>query len=478
MLAPMTRARMGGDGFGWARAATPWALALLLGGLGCGDSTPDTPRDAGAQLDADAGADLDAGGDAGSSEALEVEVLGEGEEPFDGRTHRYLLLRLERAGHVSYAQWCEPDEGVRARSPVVVQTRPYAGIDWTGEALDARWAALGDGQHPDVDGPAYDPETSSPIAYAAASPRRVVEDGMLYLLNGVPTLSIFGRFYAGGGPEDDIADMLVGLAYLGERDDVDPARIGVVGGSWGGFEAVYLTARAPAALRPRLTLALYPLTDFEAEWRFTDALAALEGPRRDEYVAFFEPYRRRIAADTGGGPPEGDFSGLGHADLALDVPILTAHDAEDTLVPFSMAEDFAAAFDVTPLTFRQPEPADPAVLPPSHGASMAEHALSVYTVLLGRFLAELLPPDEPVLLAGDGPAFAAMLGQLRAQADRGQPLDALPELLAALLAERVSVFDTSTGMLVPGARFVSDGFNAAWGTAHTPETLGDALSAL
>ena len=51
-------------------------------------------------------------------------------------------------------------------------------------------------------------------------------------------------------------------------------------------------------------------------------------------------------------------------------------------------------------------------------------------------------------------------------------------VLAALLAERVSVFDTSTGMLVPGARFVSDGFNAAWGTAHTPETLGDALSAL
>ena len=102
------------------------------------------------------------------------------------------------------------------------------------------------------------------------------------------------------------------------------------------------------ALRPRLTLALYPLTDFEAEWRFTDALAALEGPRRDEYVAFFEPYRRRIAADTGGGPPEGDFSGLGHADLALDVPILTAHDAEDTLVPFSMAEDFAAAFEASP----------------------------------------------------------------------------------------------------------------------------------
>ena len=47
----------------------------------------------------------------------------------------------------------------------------------------------------------------------------------------------------------------------------------------------------------------------------SEALAALEGPRRDEYVAFFEPYRRRIAADTGGGPPE--FRGPGET-LAPD----------------------------------------------------------------------------------------------------------------------------------------------------------------
>jgi dipeptidyl aminopeptidase/acylaminoacyl peptidase len=54
---------------------------------------------------------------------------------------------------------------------------------------------------------------------------------------------------------DDIEDMKAGMWFVADQSDVDKTRIGVYGGSWGGFEALYATAYADPRARPLVTVA-------------------------------------------------------------------------------------------------------------------------------------------------------------------------------------------------------------------------------
>ncbi len=71
--------------------------------------------------------------------------------------------------------------------------------------MDERWAALGQGLRPDADEPSFDPDTTSSFAYEPVTPEALVAQSQLYQLNGIATLHIFGRFYAGGS----IAEIVV-----------------------------------------------------------------------------------------------------------------------------------------------------------------------------------------------------------------------------------------------------------------------------
>ncbi len=66
--------------------------------------------------------------------------------------------------------------------------------------------------------------------------------------------------------EVELADQLVGIEYLKGLPDIDPERIGVYGGSYGGFMALNCLLRAPEHFRAGVAWA--PVTD----WRFYDTI--------------------------------------------------------------------------------------------------------------------------------------------------------------------------------------------------------------
>lgn len=177
------------------------------------------------------------------------------------------LLTLTFPGReTTYAQWMPvrlSDGGV---APALLLTKPYDGIAWPNDPRDRRWAALGAGLHPDVDGPAAGTSPES-IVYSPLTIAAQADEAAFYALHGISTLAVYGRFYAGGSIQNDVDDMITGLEFLAREPGVDRSRLGIQGGSWGGFLALYGAAFAPAAATPRVGAALYPLSDFAEEWR-------------------------------------------------------------------------------------------------------------------------------------------------------------------------------------------------------------------
>jgi hypothetical protein len=149
-------------------------LATLVG-AGCGESPLDASDAPVGPGDAGLDATLDAA-------PLAIEALGTSTFTEDSRTWTETRYRLRRAdGRATYVQWIPSDKpGPR---PVVVVTMPYAGIDWTGEALDLRWAGypLTAGQHLDVDGPGFD--GTGMIVYDPTPLAAVIDQSRLHRLN-------------------------------------------------------------------------------------------------------------------------------------------------------------------------------------------------------------------------------------------------------------------------------------------------------
>lgn len=431
----------------------------------------------------------DLGADMASGDGLRVEVIKQAEHTLGDRSYRYELVRVidVQTQHRTYVQWIEPMQGVKPAAgwPVMVTTQPYAGISWTQEPVDERWAAKGPGLHPDESEPSFNPSSSSSIVYELLSPEQVIDQSNLYLINGIAALHIFGRFYAGGSIEDDRQDMQLGMRYLAQRQDADGGHVGVFGGSWGGYEAVYAINDAPASVRPLLGIVLFPLTDFVLEWRFTDRLKALADlKQRDDYSKFFEPYRRRIVATTKGGPDDAgaDFSRWTHQSLAptLKTPIYVIHDDEDTLVPFDMATNLAQTMpDVVKPVWVMHQPArGPEVLSPSHGPDIGAAQLSLTLLLSGAATTRLIPEQRPLYLFYEEAALGAVLDHFKAQQGRGQPLGVLPALLADMADPRVSLYDLKAATLKPGAEEVARMVNARWGTTFTAADVAAQLRAL
>ena len=474
-----------------SRLLALYGLAALSA---CGDDSAFIYADTGADMalvDVDAPemgtsdtGDIEADGrDAAvDADAIRVASLGEGIEVIDGRMHRYELIEVthEATGQRTYLQWNEPDGGYQPDMPIMALTKPYVGIDWTGQEVDERWAARGEGFYPDEDSPGFEPASSSGIVYTPVTVRQMVEDGMIYLVNGVATLQVFGRFYVGGDVRDDINDMANGMRYLASRDELAHDRIGVFGGSWGGFEALYLATEAPASVRPRVGVALYPASDFEQLWRWAVAAESLPpGTVRDTHVAFFQPYLRRIRASTGGGPDEADFSGLTHDyfDEHLSTPIFTFHDDHDMLVPFSSAQDLATHPGIISTWFRHAEPVardSEESLMMAHGDAVAAHLPDVYSMLPIALLSRL-KDEGPLYTLATRDSFEATLAFYRAQWDRGQGVGALFDLLADMADARVQVLDIDASMFVPGASFVADVFNNTWDTSYDAANVQEAL---
>jgi dienelactone hydrolase len=440
-------------------------LATLVG-AGCGESPLDASDAPVGPGDAGLDATLDAA-------PLAIEALGTSTFTEDSRTWTETRYRLRRAdGRATYVQWIPSDKpGPR---PVVVVTMPYAGIDWTGEALDLRWAGypLTAGQHLDVDGPGFD--GTGMIVYDPTPLAAVIDQSRLHRLNDCATLLIYGRFYAGGDVRDDIADMAAGMAFLAEQPAIDRARVGVFGGSWGGFEALYAAAHADPRLPAMVVSAMYPPTDFAGMYAHATT-------RTGAARAFMTPYVRRIVAATGGPPGTGDYRGLGAADLCAGLPpaTLLLHDEHDNLVPIAQSQAVARGCGAALVTWPRTGAIDPAAV--SHGPLLTDEPSpqSVYTYATAFLHLRLAPPDQQVVIdVVHATALRTHLGLVRAAQQAGHDVAAVAPRLRDLADRRLYLLDLGATMpsVRAGAEVTADAVNAVWGTSYTAATIDAALA--
>ena len=363
---------------------------------------------------------------------LTVEVLDEYVHTFNEGPRTFQLLRLSRRdGGSAYAMWTHVD--VFSPSPAVVLAQPYDGIDWTQETVDQRWATRATQNpapsYPDEDGPDYEAGVSANIAYSLSTLAQLAESSNYYILNGISPLLVFGRFYAGDDVAGTVNVMHAGLRFLEEQDDVDPQRIGVIGGSWGGFMTVYGAAYAPASLH--VTAAAYfPPVDFGDMIDYVTVRMPSLAPAGNvaAFSAFFEPYVRRILAARGrlGGSAD-SWDGFTTADVCAGLrgDTLVLHDDWDTLVPIvhSLALREACPDPVDALTWTHDTPIDWATTTLTHGPISLEPILpSMTSFATGYLISRLVPEGANRWYLWSRPAMAGYLARVRVLEGRGESI--------------------------------------------------------
>lgn len=366
-------------------------------------------------------------------------------------------------------------------APLVIVNQPYSGIDWTGEAVDARWAAGGDGLRPDVDAPAYDGDDV--IHYAAQTVQAAADDCVAWLANGMACVEVYARFYAGGTLLDDALDAATAYHFaLSRAAELDLTRIGAWGGSWGGMMTLEGAARAPAGARPRTIVALSPPSDFVDLAAWTDVDLPPVYPRPADVEAFFSPYWRRATPDLGRTPVADARSLLFRPEgLCAQLPTDTwvFHDEWDTLIPVRQSEALAMTCPdrAHGIWWRRQTPTDYADIGLDHGAFGREPGFpTVYAFAISRIVTSLVA-DRATTWIGlvHEPALASFLGTVHdEQAAGGDTTYALAPLRT--LADMPQLFDPTDGTFHVGADVVAAAVNAVWGTTYDGAGVRAALA--
>lgn len=303
-------------------------LSVVFGMVACGG--------AGASGDTEAG-----GGQ--SEDSLAVEVLSSGS--YQDR-YGFQRLRLSKAGRrTAYAIWFPaPQATAAAKAAAVLMTDPYAGIDWTGEAVDQEafqransrdFVMIEDRYGPYADTPPsiYTPYDYSDIDNAAGG-------AVPYLMNGIGVIVVYQRFYAGGSAQDHIDMTRSALEFLKTRPEVDVQRVGVWGSSYGGSLALYAAATAPAGVVPVFGALSTPLVDYEQFVPYADLMEATYSDR-GKAILRLEPFRRRaVAAATpasAAASAAADYTPYATATVVsrLKTKFLFIHDYLDTISPLA-----------------------------------------------------------------------------------------------------------------------------------------------
>jgi hypothetical protein len=393
-----------------------------------------------------------------------------------GRNWTIQLVRIDRpdGGH-TYVEGI-PSYTAGAR-PAMVMTEPYTGIDWTGDPLDTRWATYmpqSDGLYLDVDGPSFD--GTQTISYTLESPTQSASDVTLHLLDGFGVVMIYGRYYAGGTVREYVADMAAGMWFVAEQPQIDPARVGIYGASWGGFEALW--AAQQARVQPTAIAAAFPVSDFPTEIEHTLAVT-------DPAATFFESYQHRVYAATGGPPtqPGVDYSGLVVGDLCAHLPsaTLALHDEGDNLVPIAETQTLVSTCGVTPLYWDRTAPPDPGSA--SHGLLTTEPAPASYTTFAFTYVAlRILAPDQTGVVEAYSPeAMVAQLTTAYTAEAAGRDISFEAPRLLEMCDARVAFVSadncTATSCpVVDGATVIAGLVNQVWGTSYTASTIAAALA--
>jgi hypothetical protein len=441
----------------------PWTRAAFVACwiTGCGSSAT---TDADAALPTADASTLDRSPPPPSQPGYAIDVLRESTFVLDGRRFPVTLARVRRPdGRATYVQFIASDRAGKVGA--VVATQPYTGVDWSDDPVDARWAAkvLPEGIHlePDDDGPR--PVAGRTAIYERRSLDSLNAQASLHALNGLSTLLVFGRFYAGGSVRDEIADMAAGTYFLAEQGTIDLARVGFFGGSWGGFEALYAAANADLRIKPAAVAAAYPIVDF-ATW--LSHVATREEPARGLLAA----HVARVTEDT----QRGDFSGLRVEDLCvrLDSKTLVLHDVHDNLVPVEQSQRLSQQCGAQRVEWPRapalPDPADP-----THGPLLREvdsPLVPSWFAYANVFLhTALLAPSEPIYEWVEEEAVRVHLELVHAAQQRGERPDWMAPRLRELV--RPTYFEARTGSVMRGDELVARLVNRVWGTSFLPSNV-------
>ncbi len=415
----------------------------------------------------DAPTEIDARADDAGPGEVGFEVLDEQMGTVFGISRRIELIRVTRAdGERTYLIYVH---GQVEPAPLVIVNQPYAGIDWTEEAIDARWAALGDGPHPDEDAPNYDGDDTT--TYGAQTVQAAAEDGGIWLINGAAVIEVYGRFYAGGDLLDDARDASMAYAFAASRgSELRLDRIGSYGASWGGMMALFGAALSEGS-HPIAVSAVAPPSDFVDLYQHTHVEMPEHFSNPAQVEAFFSPYWRRAAPAIGFPPDASDpraiaFTAAGLCDRLPD-SVRVLHDDWDLLVPARQTELLAAACGekITPVYWRRPGlPYE--TLPLDHGPFNSEPmAQSSITFASLHLLHAILDPAASRLTLGHGPALEQFLTLVHEAREGGEDVTFALAPLRDVADPRVQLFDPAADAFVDGATLLAVPFNAVFGTA-------------
>ncbi|MDC0745366.1 alpha/beta hydrolase family protein [Polyangium mundeleinium] len=451
-----------------------WAVCFGLL-VACGGNDPSSG----------AGGTAGSGGGGGAGGfTYTFETIGTRSAAIDTTTYEATLVAAHRSdGGTSYLMVIPA-----AKSPasVVVDMAPYTGIDWTGEEVDTRHATENPGPfglYPDTDAP-LDPPSTETCAYGFVSVETQIQGEAFHLLNGHAVIVAFGRFYAGGSLADDAADAAAPFHYIeAHAADFEPSRIGVHGNSWGGFMALAGVGRRPAGQSIRAVTAANPPTDFVDLYDYWMTTLPAVYPYKDE-LGFFEGYRRRIEAATGGPPAEDEaaFAAWRRDALCagLDGDVVIPQDDWDTLVPVTQTESFLAACSekARGLFWRRRTPVEYAAIHLAHGALEQEPGFPSSRTLGFLHLHRSLANESDAVLAYYEDAALRIFFQTvhDAQVD-GKDITYAAPALADLLDPRVAAYDLGTTKATPGPELASALVSDIWGTPVTPADLAQGFPA-
>ncbi len=383
----------------------------------------------------------------------------------DGEWYSTYMLRIEYApAEASFAMWIPPRDG--GIKPAVLMTNPYDGIRWNGD---------------------------DPPSYVAVCPyERYLEDANIFLINGFGVLHVFGRFYTGGNLQNDVDDMVAGLRFLMDSGLVDSGNIGIWGASWGGFEALYGAANAPAGAVPAAGVAFYPPSDFVVQEEYFNTYVpgeVTDPDKRNYYIDFFDEYVLRMHNTAGW------ESWTADALIAkLSTPFLVIHDEWDTLVPVTQSQYLVAhpSEKVKPVWFYQDVPVDLNDRPYSWGhGELREYQFdgvppAAFLYGMGKTMAtafiinRLAAADQPVVLGYDINAMNDFIMYIRYYTCvHGNATEWAAERLRDIVDARVFLIDLAALTVVSGAEAVAQAFAYNdWGGAayRSSATIAGALS--
>ncbi len=411
---------------------------------------------------------------AGSTATLSTRLIQAGvyASPTNGLQYGYQLWQIsEPGGRTTYAFWM-PVDSAQGPRPAVLITEPYAGIDWSSDPVDQSWASRFNPRqlfYPDVNGPFFDAATSGQIVYSLPTPDQFVPQGLVCLGNNVSVLFVFERFYAGGSIADNARDTTLGLEFLAQQPGVDATHLGIFGSSWGGFEALYGAADAPAGAVPAAGVAWYPPSDFSRFYHYltSDLFNLIQNEDvLAQRLQFYDPYRRRIVAGTiaSASPFALDFSSfdLDFLKANLRTDFLVLHDEWDTLVPFAQSTALAAALPdrVQGLWYPHIGPVDYNALPLAHvpvSPGLDDGSANIFT--FAYLLERLLPAGSPISIPYNSSEFENFFAYMRNMENSGADIGSLEPRLADLSDPRITLVDVNpTNPLPP----ISGSFWAAY----------------